>query len=661
MTAVPPLSAASSELDLVGQRLLSDNPFLISRSNGPSPRDVDVPAIHQEAFTRLTQLARQATAGRTGIGALVWGQAGIGKSHLLARLASWAAQAPATYVYLHNLQAAPAQMPRALLGRVVTALAGGRHRPGVLTPLFELVRDTVVGAVGPNVARCTWPLVVQRYAAFLDRLEEQDLPRAASVDRTIDDVLFRYFRSSYRAFRGREDGKEAELAVRWLSGGALEPPEGRRLGLPPARQADEPLALEGAQEIKQVMAALTRLAAAQKRPFVLVFDQVDNLEEDQAAALARFLQALLDTCAGLLVVTTGVHSTLLRWREKGVIQESAWDRLAQHELLLLRVNAAEALQIVQKRLDHWWDSLPASAAVGLRRQQDPLFPLGQAWFQEALAERTDIRPRDVINRAQEAWRRQQEELAHVGAPAWLERWQLPREATPPQQQTGEQPQQAIDNLVRDKLSEVAGQLLQQSQMLPLDGDHLAELLYVLLGQLRRVDPSCALIDVARVPPPRAGARPAYDLSLRLRGPAAGQTSTTGALVLVATNPASATGFLRRLCDDPRPLNRLLVVTDARLGLNLGVKGKEYLSKLQQSDHPRFAQHEVSKQEHAELETLRRVVALARSGDLEVAIAGSPTRPVSEEEAMASLYRLGRYQAAPLLRELLRLEAAGPVS
>src|SRR5579871_5345077 len=82
----------------------SRNPFLDNRINGPSANDVDVDALHRGAFARLTRLAREACDSRRGVGVVLWGEAGIGKSHLLSRLARWANRNNQAYfVYLHNL------------------------------------------------------------------------------------------------------------------------------------------------------------------------------------------------------------------------------------------------------------------------------------------------------------------------------------------------------------------------------------------------------------------------------------------------------------------------------------------------------------------------------------------------------------------------------
>src|SRR5262249_3240019 len=142
----------------------------------------------------------------------------------------------------------------------------------------------------------------------------------------------------------------ASLAVRWLAGDYLDPPEAARLRLPPARSRDEPVGLADNQQVKQVLVTLARLARSARQPFLLCFDQVDNLDAAQMAALARFLEALLATAPNLLVATAGVQATLLPWRQARVIQDSAWDRLAQFEVQLQRVTPDEAERIVAARL-----------------------------------------------------------------------------------------------------------------------------------------------------------------------------------------------------------------------------------------------------------------------------------------------------------------------
>ena len=91
-TQALPASSSSEGITLerLFERLASTNPFTDNRVNGPGAAELDVSQIHDRPFNRLIDLAREAREQRRGLGAVLWGEAGIGKSHLLARLARWA-------------------------------------------------------------------------------------------------------------------------------------------------------------------------------------------------------------------------------------------------------------------------------------------------------------------------------------------------------------------------------------------------------------------------------------------------------------------------------------------------------------------------------------------------------------------------------------------
>jgi hypothetical protein len=412
-------------LESLFERVGRVNPFLENRVNGPSPSEVDVPDIHRAAFERLTALAQQALEARRGLGAVLWGEAGIGKSHLLARLARWAESAPATLLYLHNLQAAPDALPRSLLHSVVALLTEGRRNLFQTTTLYAFVRASILEAVG-EPGRYTWGVLERAYGKWLDRLGP------AVGDRSIYEVFFTFFHAASRP--DHFEPGVASAAVRWLSGGALDPEEARCLGLPPARHGDEPVALEDAQQIKQVLVALSRLALAQGRPFILALDQVDNLDEEQFAALARFLEALLDTSPNLLAITAGVSTTLNAWLQAGVVQRSAWDRIAQTEVRLPRLTPTLAVEMVRARLRNFLAPFTVLEPVARVIEEDPLFPLGRTWSERHLLNQIEVRPRDVISLAREGWQ-QQARLARLGGADWLVDWAQVDVANVPQRST----------------------------------------------------------------------------------------------------------------------------------------------------------------------------------------------------------------------------------
>jgi hypothetical protein len=634
---MPPDVDTPADLDLNGviERVLAVNPFLDNRVNGPTTDGADVAGIHQAAFERLTSLAAAALAAKRGIGAMLWGEAGIGKSHLLSRLARWSAD-HATFVYLHNLQAAPEQLPRSLLRAVVSALTRGRVSAFYHTPLAVLVQAGLLEALGHKDGVYPWTHLYRAWNAFVDHLVAGEHPGLAGAERTIYQTLFLFFYSAHRARHPhpdgsrREDGNVARLAVRWLSGLALEPDEARTLVLPPAVPRDEPVALADVQQIKQVLVALARLAAARRQPFVLAFDQVDNLDTDQASALARFLEALIDAAPNLLVVTAGVRATLFRWRQERLIQDSSWDRLAQFEVELQRVNGTEAGELIRARLDDFWRPYENLSDLQQRRQQDEYFPLGRAWYERQFHDKTDLRPRDVINLAREAWPARASKKTTV---------------------------QAVDTLLDQMLDEKIAQLCPpQAQPPERDTGDLAELLRTVLIQCRDAAPAYGLLEVKRVPPVRKHQKPLYDLSILVRGGPDAPAVRVGLLALNTPRAAEVTVRLRRLTKQLPVVDRFVLLTTEHRSLPLGSRGTRYLTALQHHFGERFGQLEVTPTEHLYLDALRTTAQLARAGDLEVETADGP-RPVTEEQVIASHHRKDRYRSSRVLRKLLGTPAA----
>ncbi|MBW3596988.1 MAG: hypothetical protein KY475_06900, partial [Planctomycetes bacterium] len=99
------------------------NPFAQDRISDPAEADVDVASIHDRQFTALVKHAEDALRDGRGIGVVLWGEAGVGKSHLLARFSRWAeSDCRACYVFLHNIHVDAERLPRYIGKSVVSRL-----------------------------------------------------------------------------------------------------------------------------------------------------------------------------------------------------------------------------------------------------------------------------------------------------------------------------------------------------------------------------------------------------------------------------------------------------------------------------------------------------------------------------------------------------------
>src|SRR5262249_2846094 len=156
-------------------------------------------------------------------------------------------------------------------------LTGGRRDQWHETTLYRLVNAALKVALRQTGATSApLPELERVFSGLVDRLSASAPARAALVDRTTYDVLFRFFHSAYLTREGQDGGPAAGLAVRWLSGDYLDPDEARQLGLPPVPNREEPVALADDQQIKLVLVALSQVALFRQYPCVLCFDQVEN-------------------------------------------------------------------------------------------------------------------------------------------------------------------------------------------------------------------------------------------------------------------------------------------------------------------------------------------------------------------------------------------------
>lgn len=628
------------------QQVREYNPFTDNRITGPAD-EADVEEVNRPAFDRLAALAWESLNTRRGLGAVVWGEAGTGKSHLLARLARWARRDNRTcLVYLHNLQASPDNLPRALLRAVVDALTWREGNSFHATPLVHMIHVALQNVLG-TTGNFSWGEIERTFVREITRHSPQGPADAALADRTVQMVLFRFFRSVHRAGQGKEDSTVASLAVQWLRGDALSPEQGRQLRLPPPRHNNDPVVLEDNQQIKQVLVALTALAACRRQPFVLCLDQIDTLDEEQFAALGRFLEALIDSARNLLVVTAGIQSSLVEWQERHVVQEAAWDRVAQFKLSLPNLSPEQARPLIEKRLQAFLEPFDEVSAVREMAFNDPLFPLGNRWFDEVMNGRTELRPRDVINDARERWQFEQQELARMSGEAWLRKWKERRSSpSTPRPPSVPSLTEVIDHLVEEKMAEH-----QRAVRTIPDPESVSESVGQLLDQCRELSGDYGLLRIEPREKGKSGLPPTYNLVVHHRGPEEGTEVRTGVIFVPASNPWAMFHVVDRLREDEHPPQRVLLIADEN-GLDVGTKGEEYLAELRQRPNYDLKVLQLPLIDFATLDALHAVWNMAKSEDLELQMSDGSTRVVTAKEVEQSHHRQGRYRAAPVLSDVL---------
>ena len=388
---------------------------------------------------------------------------------------------------------------------------------------------------------------------------------------------------------------------------------------------------------------------------------MDNLQDEQLKHLSIFLHELLDNTPNLLVVTSGVQSTLLEFKNNGIIGQAAWARLAAEEISLKPIVSAEARALITSRLEIFllpFNELPEVAA---KMQQDPLFPLGRQWFEEVTGERIDFRPRDMINLAKARFYEEQTALcAAANGETWLASW--PRDEAPQVPFEPADLEALIDAALEQKRKAQISQRELDPSGLPPDASNLCGLTQCLLGQCLPDSAPAALAYTLRRfeqgKPLKPGRKPPYHVLVEEIRPADGQSVINGLTFVVTHSKNSASWALRRMLDsleqDPGAPEHVLLISDARrpLGESLGKTGEDYLHALKQYGAARFQHFELDFAQYLALDALQAVVGEARSGDVEVDLPGGHSRALSAAEVIASYHRQDLYRTHPLLRELL---------
>lgn len=630
------------------EALLANNPFAVNRISDPAQMDSDVESIHAKQFGQICERAVEACRERRGRGLLLLGAAGTGKSHLLARVARWAAtDHRACFVFLHNIQVAPDDVDRYLLKGCITRLAEDRLDRLHETQLFHVVSAAIKKAAE-----------AEKIATLSDSNREEvfeKLKKRLGGDAHVFGVILKFFTSVTLAHQSKDGEKRkkharlAALAVRWLKGDLLDADEAKRLGQLVPHGSE--VARLDEDQVQTVLLTISRLARESHRPFALCVDQADNMKHAQLTALGKALHVLIDKAENLLVVVSGVKEELLQRIREGVITEAAADRLESKVTVEIgRIARADARELLHARLHGFWEqfeSVPPEFKPF--DKDDALFPLGSSWFDNREPGSIELRPRDVLTWANDRWRSIQQRIRDEGFDKWLKTWkQASSDAV--RQPTPAEILAAIDAKVAAKIEEgVNGRRLQKGN-LPADAGNL---LGLTAGLLEQCLDQPATYTVKRVEKPAN-----QHVHLIVHEEIQGRPITNYVQFVVTGSKTSAAAHLKRLLNSEGPTHRILVTDEERAPLTLGEAGKQYLDALQALGPQSFQHIKLDFAQYATLDALLSVVGEARSGDLEIEPVPERVVPVSEDQVIESLHRQNRYLEHPLLRVFLD-ESGGP--
>ncbi len=662
--------AKSPTIEDFYEHVLFSGPFNDDRVDNPKALDegsVDVPSINKEPFEDLKHAVNTIQHSGKSAGVVLWGSAGIGKSHLLARFCRWVkSEKNGIYVFFHNLMTLPEEMPQYLLKCTISHLNDDRLERLSGTQLYKLIYKLLHNAWEKHISKKGKKKIESRdelleaYMLEVDDIldsESQTIDR--DTERQIYRVLFELFCSAYYYEKACKEKKEdaekknreelARLARRWLSADALDIKEAKKLNIEVGKEDEEEgTQLHGGQQVERILVAMARLAQLNGQPFVLVFDQVDNMNPEQVAALSHFCHTLLDHTPNLLIVTSGVQQTLIGMKKDGIIPASCWERVAKTKVQLASIDQEQAHALVSARVESFMKPFDKLKEVKKWRKENALFPLGTGWLEQRLADTPEFRPRDVINWSRQRWSQNTCAIRENGGATWLKEWKDGSVSNGGWVLTEDERAKRIDEKAGKKVEEQINRRELEPSTLPADVSNMVGLMESLLGQCLN-NKAYTLESFERFKEGK-GKKPNYHILATEIRKDDGKKVTTGLTFLATGSKTSAAATLRRIVQDDNPPDHVLLVTDKRMPLTLAAKGKKYHKELKGRGNKRFDEREMMFSEYAGLDALQAVIGSARSHDLE--IEGDKDNSVSETEVIASHHRCDRYRKQPLLWEFL---------
>lgn len=371
-----------SELALV------PNPFRDTVVQDAWQEPVDLTDIHAQAFEACKSGIEAAKRGSAG-SLLIYGDAGSGKTHLLARLQRHlmndAPNAPdralsCVFCFV-RLQTSPQLLWQHVRRRLVSDLM---RRGQGLTQLQRLIAHQLGITAGRTARAGVLELRVLRDAdrgalsRHLDGVAQKlDLPRNLRI--VLERLVF---------------NESVRDATAWLAGDGLPEELMAELGLGADTEEDRE------DSARHVVTALCRLAG-ETLPIVFCFDQVESLQrtatdEEALFRFARMAADLRDSDGNVFLITCLQTAYLDQFQRS--VREADRDRIAQRSVVLEPLTPSQVERLLRSRLE----VVPELHALRAQHVSEPLYPLNERILKELLLEQPCV-PRRVLALAARAF------------------------------------------------------------------------------------------------------------------------------------------------------------------------------------------------------------------------------------------------------------------
>jgi hypothetical protein len=372
------------------------NPFRSSQADDclTIPRGY-LPELHVAAITACSATIAQARQAGQNLGLFLVGDAGSGKSQLIAHWRSKIISDPNAILFPIRMQGAyTGNLWRHLRDKLVEELlrplpASRNGADGLLRLLHNRFPKWEAAKKSPTTGLLSWFVSASEQADLSVHLEEYS--RGNSFEHGL-----------LRTLPQLTNRELASLAKSWLQGTQLDSQDLQRLGLQPVFLSEQ----EQETESRKVVLSLLRLAG-EKTTCVLCFDELEAMQAGtwDSEVLRQFttqVTALMGEI-GPRVVVTSIRPKLLR-ELREVVEKSNVQKIAQQQVEIPYLTWEQSIQIAMARLE----GEPACQAARKQHPADTFWPLGRNFLEQLFHRyRRAMTPRHLILACSDEWNRLQ--------------------------------------------------------------------------------------------------------------------------------------------------------------------------------------------------------------------------------------------------------------
>ncbi|MBU3916591.1 hypothetical protein KKA14_13745, partial [bacterium] len=378
--------------------LKNNNPFISSSSGDPWGNPYpDVESINNHVFEFLSDIVRQKKKDlANGFAALVLGEAGSGKTHLISRLLKPNKTIGSNFLfsYIQPIEDSN-QTYRYLLREIVVSLCRPVDRAGKYTQ-FDILLGCILKELLTKKIRLKKerahsqkqfiskldidPLFYQKSKVLNSIFNNELIAKAgknlllsqyADLDESFVTILFLYRIPKYRV-----------AALGWLKGAILDERDNQLLNV---RDRHEMTGAALEQDARDILYSLGLILARYNQLLVVCFDRLENLEtKEHIRSFGKMVEFMVDYAQAMLPVA---FFRGYLWEEKfrNTLNEHVVTRLEGNKILLKACDPKQAMEIIGSRLSYAFKN-----DIG-----DDFFPLNKEKLLD-FYKRELLSPREVI-------------------------------------------------------------------------------------------------------------------------------------------------------------------------------------------------------------------------------------------------------------------------